>query len=806
MPRQLFAVLALLLVGRPAFAQEAPAPGACATPDSVAVAGNARVSETTIRSDAGLIAGEPLNFRAVQRAVRTLFESGQFDDVTINCRTDAAGTRTTLVIHVKERPILQSVDVVGYDALSEGSVKGKSDLIVGRPVDPAQVARVAERIDSLYQHAGYYLARIVPETTEVAGGLKILFRIEEGRRLAVSGIRVNGNSKLSDGEIVGAMQTKPEGFWWFRKGEFDEDKFATDLGEKIPGLYARNGFVDFQILRDTVIIDRERGKALLELEVREGPRYRVGSFDVVGNRRFSTDEIERFYPFGADGPTISERVTNIVRRRRSNDGAFDQARWEEATNRVRTAYSNEGYIYANVRPVVDRQPMGPDSVPTVNLRWEIDEKQPAIINRIEIAGNDYTTETCIRNQLIILPGDVFNQDRLVRSYQNIANLGFFETPMPPPDTRPANEQGDVDIVFNVKEKRTGNVNFGASVGQGTGVGGFIGLDQPNLFGQCKRGSLQWQFGRFQNDFNVTYTDPTIKQSQVSGTINAYHQRLRYQIADLPRTIRTGAQLQFGFPVPNSPFTRLFTSYGLEAVKYGSSEFLEPLTQSCDNCFRSTLGFTATHDTRIDMPFASSGGEQSATAQFNGGPLGGRASFQRYTAEARSYATVGTIGGDRLGSQPIKFVLGLTTKGGAVFGDPGPFFFSQKFALGGVQFGEMLRGYEEFSITPSGYAANANGVSARPESFGSAFFTTTAEFGVRFNQMIYVNTFFDAGNVWNHPREFDPTRLFRGAGFGASLVTPLGPLGLDYAYGFDRLDIFGRPAPKWQLHFRLGQLF
>ena len=33
-----------------------------------------------------------------------------------------------------------------------------------------------------------------------------------------------------------------------------------------------------------------------------------------------------------------------------------------------------------------------------------------------------------------------------------------------------------------------------------------------------------------------------------------------------------------------------------------------------------------------------------------------------------------------------------------------------------------------------------------------------------------------------------------------------PLGLDYAYGFDRLDRNGRPAPKWQLHFRLGQLF
>ena len=51
----------------------------------------------------------------------------------------------------------------------------------------------------------------------------------------------------------------------------------------------------------------------------------------------------------------------------------------------------------------------------VDLRWEIDEKAPAIINRIEIVGNDYTVESCIRDQMVIVPGDVYNQDRLIRS-------------------------------------------------------------------------------------------------------------------------------------------------------------------------------------------------------------------------------------------------------------------------------------------------------------------------------------------------------------------------------------------------------
>jgi outer membrane protein insertion porin family len=600
------------------------------------------------------------------------------------------------------------------------------------------------------------------------------------------------------------MKTKPEGFWWFRKGEFDEDEYAGDLGERITQLYAKRGFIDFQIVKDTLIVDRERGKALLDITVSEGKQYRVGSFEVVGNRRFSSDEIERFYPFGDIAPTLTQRMRDLVTSGSRVRNVFDQTQWDDATSKLRTAYSNEGYIYAQVRPVIDRVAAGRDSLPVVNLRWEIEERSPAIVNRVDIVGNDYTTEACIRDALLILPGDVFNQDRLVRSYQNIANLGFFETPLPPPDTRPSGEEGDVDIVFGVKEKRTGTINFGASVGEGTGVGGFLGLDQPNLFGQCKRASLQWQFGANQKEFSLSFTDPAIRQSRISGTVNVYHRRLRYIVEDYGRSVLSGGSLQFGFPVPRSPFTRVFVSYGGERVEQRGGIFDQDTTLlSSGEGFRSTLGLSAQRDTRIGLPFATAGSLQTFAASFNGGPLGGNTAFQRYTTELKAYAPLWTVGGERPGSQPLQFTLGLSARAGAVFGDVGAFIVSQKFGLGGVMFGEPLRGYKEFTITPDGYDPTERQTRA---SFGDAFFSTTAELGLRLNSQVYLNLFFDAGNIWDHPREFDPTRLFRGAGVGVSLITPLGPLGLDWAYGFDRTDRFGRPDPKWELHFRLGNLY
>jgi outer membrane protein insertion porin family len=88
---------------------------------------------------------------------------------------------------------------------------------------------------------------------------------------------------------------------------------------------------------------------------------------------------------------------------------------------------------------------------------------------------------------------------------------------------------------------------------------------------------------------------------------------------------------------------------------------------------------------------------------------------------------------------------------------------------------------------------------------------TAELGVRFNQMFYLSMFTDAGNNWAAARQINPGRMYRSAGFGVSTVTPLGPLGLDLAYGFDRTTVDPatlqlRPDPRWQFHFRLGQLF
>jgi outer membrane protein insertion porin family len=790
----LFAALSTLLA--PGLgAQEAPAQAIAV--DSVAIEGVRRVTPETVVNAAAIPLGEPIGFRNLQRAMNAVFALGQFDDIRFE--QGRFGGREILRIVVVERPLLTGWAVQGVENLSQRKVRGKVSLLSGRPLDRAMAARSRAAIDSLYQEDGYYLTEVfIHELPQPDGTVQLVFEVDEGRRVKISQVAIDENEHFTDAEIVGAMRSKPEGFWWFRRGDFNDDELQLDIRDRIPRFYASRGFIDFQVADDSLLVDEESGKGTLLLTVREGERYDVGTFEIVGNRFFPSGQLERYYPFAT-------RTTGFLGLGGTSQEiqVFNQEKWDDATQQIRTLYANSGYIYAQIAGTTSRR-RTEDGRNVVDLRWQIVERQPAVVNKVVIRGNDVTHEDVIRRAIVVIPGDVMRQDALIKSYQSISNLGFFEQPLPVPTTEQANQQGDVDVVFTVQERHTGNINFGASVGQGTGLGGFIGLDEPNLFGRAKRVSLQWQFGRNINNFNISYTDPALKGSLISGTVSLHNSRLRYTVADLGRITSRGGSIQIGLPFRGSRYTRLFASYSLE-----QSDFDSPTLTSrflCDNCVLSSASLSLARDTRIDLPFPTGGALHRLTVAQGGGPLGGSGNFRRATFEGRWYTPLTSLGSDDPLSSPMKILLGLGANAGFVWGDVGP-HFRQLFSMGGTQFGIPLRGYEEFSITPGGFDPLSSGQQASTvDAFGASYLALTAEVGLRVSQAIYLSTFMDAGNVWDSPGHFNPTRLFRGAGVGVSLVTPLGPIGLDYAYGFDRLDLLGDPDPGWKFHFKIGNFF
>lgn len=768
--------------------------------DSILVEGNRRVASENVLTFFGVQPGTEITYREIQRGIKNLLAMKQFRDVVVRGR--GAGNSATLVIQVDEYPLVRRVTINGLEHASERQVRDTTGLRPGLPYDPQSLIEARAFIRSELAEEGIPFASIEERIEEVAdreNEIDVILDVTEGQRVTVAEVRFEGNERISADDLRGAMDTRSEGFWWFRSGSYDELRYETDLVDRLPALYRSRGHLDFQVVSDTLVVDPQTGKARVQIEVDEGPQYRLASFGIEGNTRFTDEELGRLFQRSEGGLLRSLGIGGGEEQGREGD-VFDAEAFEAALASVRERYANEGYLYAQVNPVVTRHPATEEgSSPTVDATWQIREGAPAIVNRVSVVGNEYTYDWVVRDRILILPGDVYSQARLLQSYQSVSGLGFFETPLEIPEIQPL-ENGDVDITFKVKERQTGSINFGTSVGGGVGLSGFLGYEQPNLFGQAKSGSLRWDFGRYLNSFELSFSDPALWQSQVSGSISLFNSRDRFFQFATGRRKRLGTNVRFGLPWPGSRFTRVFLGYGISRTKY------EQFSDADDTSLfgrppgvQSQLSVGVTRQTLDHQLFPTTGSRQSVNVEQNGGLLGGDGDFTRLLLEGSWFVPVGQLGDQSGGGRPIRFALGLSLKAGAVFGDAGAFPFD-RFWMGGVQFGQNLRGYDETSITPLGWFPERSRDIADIERLGDAYFSLTAEYALRLNDQISLSAFYDAGNVWRDPSQFDPTRLFRGAGLGLQLVTPFGPIGLDYAYGFDKA------TPGWQLHFRMGPGF
>ncbi len=767
--------------------------------DSLAVTGNSRLDPSVILGTTHLRAGMSVSYLDLQRAVKTLWSTGQFSDIQVRA-VGSVGEPVTLVFEVEEQILLRTVSIEGLEHANAREATDTAGLGANQFYAPTRVALAKDFIRSELSREGIPYARIEERLEPIPdreGEANLVIEVTEGNRITVAEVSFAGNEIFNDSELQGQLDTKGEGFFWFRSGSYDEETFRTDLETKLPGFYAARGYLDFRLLSDSLIVDSQTGKTRIEVTVDEGLRYRLAGLTIEGNRRFPTEDLERYFRPEAGGLLSSLGFGGDAGEERP---IYNASQFESATQQVQTLYGNEGYLYAQVEPWIEKLEVEEGEEPAVQVGWRIYEGNPAYINRISIAGNDFTYDRVIRERILILPGDVFSQDRLIQSYQSISGLGFFENPLPSPSVDPDPVTGDVDIIFHVAERQTGSVNFGTAVGGGTGVSGFLGYDQPNLFGQGKQGHLRWDFGKWISNFTITFQDPSLFQSLVSGTISLFNSRDRFYQFQSGQRRRLGASVRFGFPVPGHLRSRVFVGYSLSRTKYEMSGNADdqslfgiaPGTQS-----QLSLGFTRS---TLNHPlFPTSGSRQSVNTEFNGGLLGGDGDFIRQLADASWWIPVGQLGGGQPDSRPIILTLGLTVSGGAIFGNADRFPFD-RFWMGGVQFGQMLRGYDETSITPLGYFPDRAGDIADAARMGDAFLLLTMEYALRLNDNISLSTFFDAGNVWRDPLNMNSTRLFRGAGLGVQLVTPFGPIGIDYAYGFDKTE------PGWQLHFKMGQGF
>ena len=220
-----------------------------------AVEGNVRRTSESILAETGIKAGDTINIRDVQRAVRKLWASGAYKNIEPRVSEAEQPNHVALTWVVDEQPVIGQIDIVGLETLREGQILDSAGLRIGS-LRPSRVAAAEAYVRQMLGAKGYQLRsishRLEPIPGSKTGDQRLVIEVAEGRRVAIADIEFEGNDVYSDDDLRGVLATKPEGFFWFRTGQYDEEKVRADLRELLPSHYGRSGYLDFSVIGDSL--------------------------------------------------------------------------------------------------------------------------------------------------------------------------------------------------------------------------------------------------------------------------------------------------------------------------------------------------------------------------------------------------------------------------------------------------------------------------------------------------------------------------------------------------------------------------
>ena len=334
--------------------------------DTVIVEGaSQRIQDQSVSAIFGIQAGSEITYRDIQRGIKALYATGQFSDIVVRAR---GVSPVELVVQVEQYPRIRSVQINGLESFSARQVRDTTDLEAGFPVNLQRILDAKAYVREELSSRGIPFAQIDERLVPVDDGfneIDLILDVIEGQRVTVSRVEFIGNEGIAEDELHGAMSTKSEGFWWFRSGDFEASRLQIDLEENLPQFYGSRGFLDFQVISDTVIVDPNSGKSILRVEVDEGEQYRLGSFSVNGNTQFTTEELEVLFQ-EAGGGILSSLGFGGGDSEGVDGQVFDATKFNEAMVTAEEQYRNEGYLYIRINPVIDRRPGTNGEAPIVD--------------------------------------------------------------------------------------------------------------------------------------------------------------------------------------------------------------------------------------------------------------------------------------------------------------------------------------------------------------------------------------------------------------------------------------------------------
>jgi len=486
------ASLAAMLVSSSAAAQ---------TVNTIEVVGNRRVEVETIRSYFKPGPNGTLDTARIDDGLKTLIETGLFQDVRIS-----RGSGGHLIVTVVENPVIGRVAFEGNKKVKDdqlsAEVQSKPRGTLSRPMVQSDALRIAE----IYRRSGRYDVHVIPEIIEQPNNrVDLIFRIEEGQKTGVKSIDFVGNNFYSAYRLRDVIKTHESNLFSFLGGAdvYDPDRVEADR-DLIRRFYLKHGFADVQVVAALTEYDPERKGFLVTFKIEEGQQYRVGSVD-----------------FQSSIPSLDGNVLRA--NSRVNVGAlYNVELVEKSVEEMQIEASRRGFAFAIVRPRGDRN----FEAHTVSVVFTIDEGPRTYIERINIRGNTRTRDYVIRREFDVSEGDAYNRALVDRAERRLKNLDYFKTVKI--NAEPGSSSDRVILVVDLEEKSTGDFSVSGGYSTTDGALGEVSIAERNLLGRGLFAKAAVTYGQYARGLSLSFVEPYLLDYRIAMGIDGYY---RQQLAN-----------------------------------------------------------------------------------------------------------------------------------------------------------------------------------------------------------------------------------------------------------------------------------